>query len=111
MTNKQQLIDAVRTLIAALGPILVYLGLAEADANRYVQIAGMVVPIIVSVIWGIIDKSYANRALSAAAIPGVAVAVAPNAPESVKQIAAAEAPSPTSPVASVVQVPTLPTGV
>lgn len=111
MTNKQQLIDAARTLIAALGPILVYLGMAETDAQKWLQIAAMVIPVIISVVWGMIDKTDANRALSAAAIPGVAVAVAPNAPESVQAIAAAPAPSPSSPVASVVPVQTLPTGV
>ncbi len=92
--NLDQWLALVRTLLAAGGPVsglLVMYGMPGDKAALWLSVALIVVPPIISGVWGVISRTDKNKVAAAGAMPGVAVTVAANASDGAK--AAAQDPS------------------
>lgn len=89
--NKQQLIDLVKGLLIAGGPVVIILTrvfhMDQGAATDIVNALGSLVS-VAGLVWMVISRSDANNALVASEIPGVQVhAKAGVAPESVTALA------------------------
>ena len=92
--NLDQWLSLTRTLLAAGGPIsglLVLYGLPQDKATMWLSVALIVVPPIVSAVWGLLNKTDRNKLATVNAMPGVDVTVAPSASAGAK--AAAQDPA------------------
>jgi len=80
--NLDQILSLVRTLLAAGGPIsglLVMYGVPNDKATMWLSLALIIVPPVVSAIWGIASKTDKAKVAAAGAMEGVTVTVAPTA--------------------------------
>ncbi len=88
--NLDQILSLVRTLLAAGGPIsglLVIYGLPQDKAALWLSVGLIVIPPIISAIWGIVNKTDKAKVAAAGAMQGVTVTVAADAPEGAKAAA------------------------
>lgn len=89
--NLDQLLSLVRTLLAAGGPVaglLTMYGMQESKVGMWLSLALIVVPPIISAVWGVLSKTDAAKVAAAGALPGVTVTVAPDAPLGARAAAA-----------------------
>lgn len=69
--NLDQILSLVRTLLAAGGPIsglLVMYGMPGDKAALWLSVALIVVPPLVSAVWGVLNKTAANKVATVAAM-------------------------------------------
>jgi len=95
--NQQQVESLLRILLAAGGPVaglLVNWGVPTGQVNNYLTIALMVLPPLISGVWGLLRNTHKQTIADAASVPGVSqVVIAPTA----KDGAAAAAADPALP--------------
>jgi hypothetical protein len=88
--NLDQILSLVRTLLAAGGPVsglLVMYGHSQTKADLWLAVALIVIPPVVSGVWGIVTKTDKAKVAAAGAMQGVEVTVAPNASAGAKSAA------------------------
>lgn len=76
--NSDQLTSIFRALLAAGGPIaglLTNAGLNDGAVNNILTVALIVVPPLISAVWGYIHNSANGKVIAAATVPGVQVHV------------------------------------
>lgn len=103
--NRQQIIDTLKGLTVAGGPVALLVSIFVGGGPRADQIVGAIggVVSIIGVVWTIFDATRANTALKAASLEGVQVHVNPaTADPTVTAVAYAEPATKTDPVADVV---------
>jgi hypothetical protein len=80
--NQQQIESLMRVLLAAGGPIaglLVGWGVPTGQVNNYLTIGLIVLPPLVSAVWGLVKNTHSATALAAQGIKGVQVFIDPHA--------------------------------
>lgn len=88
--NSDMIASLIRWLMSAVGGYLIAHGMSQGDVtgltNWLIMGAG-VLPVLISVIWGLFKHTNASTVKAAAAIPGINIDVLKAAPDGAQQVA------------------------
>lgn len=88
--NSDQIASLIRWLMTGVGTYLIAHGMSQGDVanltNWLIMGAG-VLPVLISVIWGLFKHTDASKVKAVAAMPGIKVDVLANAPDGAQQVA------------------------